>query len=370
MTKILVIEDEAILRREVVEWLKLEGYEAAGAADGAEGVEQAFRLMPDLIVCDITMPILDGYGVLLELRSYPSTATIPFIFVTARAAHDDVRYGMELGADDYITKPFSRLDFLKAVETRLQRKAIREIQHQEEVQQWQRAFEQEHEQRLLKAKLVAMFSHDFRNPLSSILSSNGLLRDYTDRMDEDRRRLHFNRIEASVLQLIQMLDDMLVVSQMETGSLEFTPEPLNITEFMKKIVDEFQIIHAETHQIIFESRVNQKIPGDSRLLRQISANLISNAIKYSPQESEVRISLDKPDVQQIVLTVHDNGVGIPEKDQSRLFQAFQRGSNVGDVLGTGLGLAIVKQAVDAHGGNIQLYSTVNQGTTVTVTLPA
>lgn len=370
MTKILVIEDEAILRREVVEWLKLEGYEASGAPDGAAGVEQAFRLMPDLIVCDITMPKLDGYGVLLELRAHPSTAAIPFIFVTARASHDDVRYGMELGADDYITKPFTRLDFLRAIETRLQKKVMSESLYLQVIEQWQQAFEQEHEQRLMKAKLVAMFSHDFRNPLSSILSSNSLLRDYADRMDESRRFIHFNRIEASVFQLLQMLDDMLIVSQMESGNLEFTPEPLNITDFLKKIVDEFQIIHAETHQLVFESRVIQKIPGDSRLLRQISANLISNAIKYSPQGSEVRVSLDKSDLPQVVLTVQDQGVGIPEADQGRMFQAFQRGSNVGEVLGTGLGLAIVKQAVEVHGGSVQLQSQVNYGTTVQVTIPA
>lgn len=369
MTRILVIEDEMILRREVVEWLKLEGYEAVGAADGEQGIEQAFRLLPDLIICDITMPRLDGYGVLLELRAHPSTAAIPFIFVTARASQDDVRYGMGLGADDYITKPFTRLDFFKAIESRLHRKTVSEEQHRAEVEQWRQAFEQEHEQRLLKAKLVAMFSHDFRNPLASILSSNGLLRDYADRMDESRRFVHFNRIEASVMQLLQMLEDMLIVSQMESGHLEFTPEPMNITDFLKKIVEEFQIINAETHRVTFESRVSQKIPGDSRLLRQISANLISNAIKYSPQDSEVHVSLDK-DAAQVMLTVRDHGVGIPENDQGRLFQAFQRGSNVGEILGTGLGLAIVKQAVEAHGGSIHLHSEVNYGTTVKVRLPA
>src|SRR5687768_634463 len=177
MTKILVIDDEAILRTEVVEWLTLEGYEAASAADGMEGINEAFHYLPDLIVCDITMPILDGYGVLLELRSNPTTAHIPFIFVTARAAYEDVRQGMDLGADDYITKPFTRLELLQAIQTRLAKKSVQEHHQQQQVEQWQQAFEQEREQRLLKSKLVAMFSHDFRNPLASIISSNTLLRD-------------------------------------------------------------------------------------------------------------------------------------------------------------------------------------------------
>src|SRR5260221_10488792 len=119
MTKILVIEDEAILRGEVAEWLTFEGYDVISAGDGVAGVECAFRDLPDLIISDITMPRLDGYGVLLEMHANAATAHIPFILVTARASHDDIRQGMALGADDYITKPFSRLELLQAVQARL-----------------------------------------------------------------------------------------------------------------------------------------------------------------------------------------------------------------------------------------------------------
>ena len=367
MTKILIIEDEGILRDEVIEWLTLEGYEAVGAGDGIEGINRAFRDPPDLIICDITMPRLDGHGVLLELRANPATAAVPFIFVTARASHEDIRTGMDLGADDYITKPFTRLELLQAVQTRLDKKAAQDQQHQLEIVQWQQAFTREHEQRQLKSKLVAMFSHDFRNPLAGIMAANNLLRDYGDRMDEQRRQVYFNRIEASAHQLLQMLDDMLVVAQMESGNLDFYPEPLNIESFIQRIVQEFQFIHSETHSLIFESRFAGNVNADPRLLRQIAANLISNAIKYSPQGSEVRVTLDHQDAQ-VALVVQDQGIGIPEADQPRLFAAFQRASNIGDVSGTGLGLAIVKQAVELHGGTVHLESKVKVGTTVTVTI--
>jgi DNA-binding response OmpR family regulator len=236
MMKILVIEDEAILRDEVVDWLTFEGYDALGAEDGVVGVDYAIRMVPDLIICDITMPRLDGYGVLSEVHSNPATASVPFVFVTARASHEDVRRGMSLGADDYITKPFTLAELLQAVGTRLQKKAAQEQQHQREVDQLQMALMQEQEQRLLKTKLVAMFSHDFRNPLTSIRLSNGLLRDYADRMDDKRRLSLFNRVDASVSQLLQMLDDMLLVAQMETGHLDFTPEVLNAQEFFQRSV--------------------------------------------------------------------------------------------------------------------------------------
>jgi two-component system, sensor histidine kinase and response regulator len=368
MTRILLIEDETILAREVMEWLTLEGYDVMRAEDGIAGVEAAFRHCPDLIICDITMPRLDGHGVLLELRSNLATANIPFIFVTARASYEDIRQGMAMGADDYITKPFTRLELLEAVQTRLDKKAIVEHKFQGEVHQLQAALAQEHERLMLKAKLVAMYSHDFRNPLSIIMSSNSLLRDYTDRLDDKRRLMHFNRVEGAVRQLMQMLDDMLVVAQMETGNLDFSPALMNVGELLGGIVDEFQAIHSETHHIVYENRLKEPVMTDPRLLHQIAGNLISNAIKYSPKDSQVTILLERQK-GQYSLTVKDQGIGIPESDQERLFHEFQRASNVGAVPGTGLGLAIVKQAVDLHGGSIELTSESGMGTTVTVRIP-
>lgn len=368
MTKILVIEDEKLLRAEVLDWLMFEGYESLGAEDGVAGVEAALRYLPDLIISDITMPRLDGYGVLLELHSNPVTSRIPFVFVTARAAHEDIRKGMSAGADDYITKPFTRRELLQAVESRLQKKSVFEEERQREVEQLQTALLEEREQRMLKAKLVAMFSHDFRNPLTTILSSNSLLRDYADRMNEERRRSHLGRIDASVRQLMQMVDDMLLVMQMDSGNLDFKPVLLNPEQLFQKIAQEFQAIYGDSRQIIFESHFHDDAAADPRLLRPIAANLISNAIKYSPQESEVRVMLDLWK-EQFIFSVQDQGIGIPEADQSRLFAAFQRGSNVEEVAGTGLGLAIVKQAVDLHKGAIYLESQLNAGTKMTVAIP-
>jgi signal transduction histidine kinase len=368
MTRILVIEDESLLCAEVSDWLTFEGYDVQGATDGAAGVEMAFQFLPDLIICDITMPKLDGYGVLLELHSNPITASIPFIFVTARAAHEDIRKGMTAGADDYITKPFTRLELLQAVESRLQKKLAQRHEVEEKVNALQQALAQEREQRLLKAKLVAMFSHDFRNPLTSILSSNSLLRDYADQMDEGRRLTHLGRIDASGRQLIQMLDDMLLVMEMDTGNLNFKPVSMNPEQLFQRILEEFQAIYGETHQITFESSFHTDATADVRLLRAIAVNLLSNAIKYSPQGSEVRLTLSYSD-DQFVISVQDQGIGIPKEDQKKMFSAFQRASNVGDIRGTGLGLAIVKQGTDLHNGSVYLESQEGVGTTIIVTIP-
>lgn len=368
MQTILVIEDEALLRAEVEEWLKFEGYNAITAEDGIAGVEKALQHLPDLIVCDIMMPRLDGYGVLIEIRSNHKTADTPFVFLTARAAHEDIRAGMNLGADDYLTKPFTRIDLLQAVKSRLDAAAARRSKINEEIEELRAALAKEHEQRLIKGKLVGMFSHDFRNPLATILSSISLLRDYADRMDEKRRQAHMNRVDASVRQLLHMLDDMLIITQMESGKLEFKPELLYVEQFFQRIIEEFQIIHAETHTFRIESRFNDPMMADPRLLRQIAANLISNAIKYSPAGSEIHIMLGLHQ-GQFVFSVEDHGIGIPEEDQPGLFSVFHRGSNVGDVKGTGLGLAIVKQAIELHSGTLQVESETGRGTKITVMIP-
>ncbi len=168
---------------------------------------------------------------------------------------------------------------------------------------------------------------------------------------------------------MQMLEDMLLLAQMDTGHLSFDPEPVDVGRFFEAVVDEFQSMHEETHRLLFENSADQSIMADPRLLRQIAANLISNAIKYSDSGTDIRIVLEV-EHGQCVLKVQDQGMGIPEKDQQRLFNVFQRGSNVGKVSGTGLGLAIVKQAVDLHSGFVQVDSQVGAGTTVTVMIPA
>ncbi len=220
LTKILVIEDDPSLRENVEEMFMQEGYEVVSAADGVEGVNTAFSFEPDLIVCDIQMPRLDGYGVLLDVRTNSLTQFTPFIFLTARTTRDDMRAAMELGADDYVTKPFELKTLLRAVKTRLDRKTEQAEEYQEQIDLLKEVLVHERKQRSVKEKLVTMFSSDFRDPLASIVTSSSLLRDHIDRMDEQRRLIHLNRIEASARQLQQMLDDLHLIAQMENSSLQ------------------------------------------------------------------------------------------------------------------------------------------------------
>ncbi len=368
MTKILVIDDEADIRDEVIDWLEFEGYTVTGAANGRLGLEEIYRDPPDLIVSDITMPEMDGYELLLEVRLNPRFIQIPFIFLTAVSDRDSVRKGMNLGADDFVTKPFTHSELLNSIRTRLEKKSIQDKQIQAQIDRLHSDLSEEREKRLLKSRLVAMFSHDFRNPLASILSSSSIIRNYEDRLSHERKLQYLDRIDGSVRLLMQMLEDMLMVAEMEGGHFEFRPEWFDLTALVETIVDEFRLIDQGTHKLTFSSSLQHYIYADPKLVRHIAANLLSNAIKYSAADTEVRVGLEAVD-QQVSLSVEDHGIGIPKASLPHLFEPYHRADNAKGQKGMGLGLTIVKQAVDLHGGTVLVDSVPGEGTCFSVILP-
>ncbi len=251
-----------------------------------------------------------------------------------------------------------------------------------------KALQREKELSSVKSSFVAMTSHEFRTPLTTIGSSTDMLERYRSRLSDEKQQIHLHRIKSAVERMTQMLNDILLMSEAEAGKLEFNPAPLNLLEFCRHVVDDVQLGAQKQQWIDFtcqcdrildaQNTANQEtIPCDSplysasldeKLLRQILNNLLSNALKYSPEGSTVQFDLTIQG-NQIIFQIQDQGIGIPPADQSRLFEAFHRASNVGTIQGTGLGLAIVKQCVDLHRGKITFTSEVGKGTTFIVTLP-
>jgi signal transduction histidine kinase len=368
MVKILVIEDETPIREEIVDWLCFEGYEAKGASDGRLGLEAILKSPPDLVLCDIAMPEMDGYQVLLEVRAHPELHPVAFIFLTARADRDSMRKGMEMGADDYLTKPFTHEELMRSIHARLEKQARQTQEMQNQADLLTQAFSAERERHLLKARLIGMFSHDFRNPLASILSTTGILRNYDHKLSPERRLYHLNRIEGAVQQLVQMLDEMLIVAEMEKGHLAFHPQPLDLQALLEDLLTDFRLIDRDNHFLHLENNVQAPLNLDAKLLRHLLVNLISNALKYSPSQTTVslKIYLQR---ETLVLEVQDQGRGIPPESLPHLFEPFHRASNVQDVKGTGLGLAIVKECVQQHGGEIRVESQLGQGTRFIISLP-
>ena len=231
------------------------------------------------------------------------------------------------------------------------------------------ALEKERELNELKSRIVATVSHEYRTPLTTILSSTEMLQQYGYRWTEEKKQKHFQRIQASVKYLTKLVNDVLFVNQAEAESLEFNPVPLDVEQVAFRLVEEFHHQSVGQHTISFECQgVSTNLLLDERLIESMLRNLLSNAIKYSPQGSQVLFELVL-ERDAVVFRISDQGIGIPSADQTKLFNAFFRGSNVGTTPGVGLGLLIVKECVDLHGGEIVVESRVGVGTKFTVTLP-
>lgn len=231
------------------------------------------------------------------------------------------------------------------------------------------ALEKEKELSSLKSRFVTMASHEFRTPLTTILSSAELLEKYANKLVQEKKLQHLHRIQASVKHMTELLNNVLLIGKAEAGKLQFTPVPLDLAQFCRDLVEELQLGTGSNHTIAFASLGECSTACmDEKLLRHILSNLLSNAIKYSPAGGTVNFELICNQGEAIFL-VQDQGIGIPAADQAQLFNSFHRASNVGTISGTGLGLAIVKKSVDSHGGKITVKSEIGVGTTFTVTLP-
>ncbi|MEZ4670673.1 MAG: PAS domain S-box protein [Anaerolineae bacterium] len=221
----------------------------------------------------------------------------------------------------------------------------------------------------LKSRYVAMAAHDLRNPLAVILTSSDTLQNYYDRLSEEKRLAKFNQIKAKVKVMTEILEDILIVGEADSGKITFSPMPLDVKTFCDELIQEIMLTLQTTIQIEFSTNVTQNMVSlDAKLLRHILVNLLSNAIKYSGEANSVNFSV-RDMGNSIEFTIQDHGIGIPKSEQEHLFETFYRASNAKVVRGTGLGLAIVKRSTELHHGSIAFDSEVGQGSTFVVTLP-
>jgi PAS domain S-box-containing protein len=232
-----------------------------------------------------------------------------------------------------------------------------------------RALQQEKELNELKSHFVSMTSHEFRTPLSTILSSAELLEYYSQGWPEDRKKRHLHQIQSAIKHMTQLLDDVLVLGQSGAKKLEFISKPISLDVFCLEIIEEIKLNIDSRYKIKFTRKGNcSKAIFDAKILRQILNNLLSNSIKYSPKGGTILFSLSCKD-KQAIFHIKDEGIGIPLEDQRLLFEPFHRGANVESIPGTGLGLTIVKNCVDLYGGTLTFTSQHEKGTTFIVTLP-
>lgn len=358
--KILVIDDEEAYREIISMTLKIIGYDVIEAMNGLEGLAAAKEHSPDLILCDINMPKMDGHTLLTTLREEEKFAGIPFIFLTGNTSNADMRKGMQAGADDYLTKPFSAEELVNAVAMRLSKK-----------KRLQKYFESQFDD--IKSNIVHSLPHEFRTPLNGILGFSQILMD-DDELPPDEvkeigtmifrsgQRLH-RLLENVVLfgQLQLMMRDQNTVAELRTGDSCF------VKEVVSSAVEQTAIRHDRANSIT-TTLIDASVTITAQRLMKIFDELLDNALKFSESGSIVELSTTS-DGNFVRFVIRDSGRGMSQEQIKKIsgFQQFERGYY--EQQGAGLGLVITKMLVELHGGTLSLQSEENKGTTVEFSLP-
>lgn len=231
------------------------------------------------------------------------------------------------------------------------------------------ALEKEKELNELKSRFVSMASHEFRTPLSMIMSSASLISRYTDEDQQDKREKHIGRIKNAVDNLTGILNDFLSLSKIEEGEIRLDIKNVDINELCSSVIDQVTGLLSHDQTIQHQNHLeNPSIKSDPHILKNILFNIISNAIKYSGPKDIIFCRTFIED-KMITFEIKDTGIGIPDNDQKYLFERFFRASNVENIQGTGLGLNIVKRYIDMLSGEISFSSKENEGTTFTIKIP-
>ncbi|MGB3404405.1 MAG: hybrid sensor histidine kinase/response regulator [Microcoleaceae cyanobacterium] len=358
MTKILVIEDELDVREIILDILYEEGYIAQGAENGEVGLKLALEIIPDLIICDVMMPKMDGHEVLKKTRENSKTATIPFVFLTAKATREDLRQGMNLGADDYLTKPFRRDELLNTILSRMKKQAIVEQKTQEKLEE-------------LRGNITLSLPHQLRTPLNGIMGLSQLLIEDFQEMEVDEIEESLVDINTSANRLYKLVSNFLLYADLEI--LEHYPE--RIKSFLEGSIDnQNEIIQNITRQLLEANAERQsdiilKIDNDQtmrlseKIFRKIVEELLENALKFSNIGTPIEIKTYKYQ-QSYYLELSDRGQGMTAEKIANLgiYQKFDRSRY--EQQGLGLGLVIVQRLVKLQGGEFKINSIPKQGTVI------
>jgi signal transduction histidine kinase len=374
MILVLLVEDsptdaeliQQVFQQARVEW-RITHVERLSEAIEICCLESRQQRQFDVVLLDLRLPDSTGLETVKAFRS--SVPNVPTIVLTSIDNEELGLQAMIEGAQDYLIKDEITIQRLvRAVRYAIERGVILSQIQQSEINTRQ-ALIKEQELNQLKSQFIAMISHEFRTPMTTIRASVDLLQAYPDEITSKQNIKYLKRIENAIEQMLKLLDEILFLQRNEAGRVQFRPRLIDLNTFCTEIVDLMQLSVSQEHNIIFTASGDySQAEMDEELLSCILTNLLSNAVKYSPKNSQIYFNLSCQN-DTVVFQIQDQGIGIPQNDQSRLFENFYRASNVRGIPGTGLGLAIIKRCVEIHQGSIKVESEVGAGTTVTVTLP-
>ncbi len=373
---VLIVDDNLTNLQVLFTTLSSAGYHVVPAQGAASAFARLKHTLPDLILLDIMMPEMDGFALYQRLRTEPATLHTPVIFISAMDDHASIVRGFELGAVDYVTKPFHAEEVIARVNRqmafhRLQQTLKRELEQRRALEHSLREAKTQAEQaNRAKSTFLANMSHDLRTPLNSVLGYTQILR-RAQNLHEEQTKLVDAILHAGQY-LLTLLNDILDLSRIEAGRFELLPTPSLPRQLFDEL-DELFRTQARGKGLDFSLRGVEQLPGsvevDERRLRQILINLLGNAIKFT-QHGRVSLEVGYR-AGQLTAKVEDSGRGIPAEQLDTIFIPFsQLGANTQKREGSGLGLSICKALVEQMGGTLTVHSVAGEGSCFEFSIPA
>jgi signal transduction histidine kinase len=369
--RILVVDDIAENRDLLARRLTRQGYETETAEDGVHALEKLRETDFDLLLLDLMMPQLNGYQVLEIMKADESLRHLPVIMISALDEIESVARCVEIGAEDYLTKPFNPTLLQARIGACLEKKRLRdaEVALRQEIES---NYERLREMEGMRDSLTGMIVHDLRTPLTSFMGGLKLIGALGTLNPQQHQCLDLAQRGGD--SLLSMINDLLDVSKMESGALELDWQDINVFVPIEDALEQVQeLVRADNQNLIVN--VAQGLPvllrADEEKLRRILVNLLGNAIKFTPRGGDITLAVVM-DGDMMRFSISDTGPGIPEDAFDKIFEKFgqvkQRESS-GTKMSTGLGLTFCKMAVEAHGGSIEVQSEVGKGSTFSFTIP-
>ncbi len=362
--KILVVDDVLPNVMLLKVMLSNEGYNIVTASNGTQALEQTQKEKPDLILLDVMMPDITGYEVAQRLRGNPETADIPIMFLTALNQSEDIVMGFKMGGNDFISKPFNKEVLMVRVKYQLSLTAAKRVilQQNEELARTIQG----------RDKLYSVIAHDLRSPMSSVKMVLNMLTEAisAQTIGEDMYNM-LSMVNTQTEEVFALLDNLLKWTKSQVGRLNVVTQDFRIDELVDSVIDVFRMVaEIKNIEIVSEELPALTVRADIDMFKTILRNFLSNAIKFSNPDSKIRVTVEKQE-HHAFISVHDQGRGISEEDQKKLFHTATHFSKYGTANeeGSGLGLLLCQDFAQKNGGDVFLHSVLGEGSTFSFTLP-